>query len=168
MLVNEDDSTWPGFLIDLDLAIKERRLKTSGAFDKTGTKVFMAIGALAGKLHSFMHDLESFFWVLLWICIHYNGPNEPPRVVSRFENWNYMDTDQLAIMKAGIVTKHPFLTTMIEHVTPYFQPLIPWLWQLRMKVFPNGQEWEIEDEGLYEDMRKILRAAMLDPEVLAE
>lgn len=32
-----------------------------------GTRVFMAIGLLGRKKHSFMHDLESFFWVLFWI-----------------------------------------------------------------------------------------------------
>lgn len=42
----------------------------------------IAIGALLGEQHSFMHDLESFFWVLFWICIHYDaqgkniGPTE--------------------------------------------------------------------------------------------
>src|SRR3954469_23664692 len=76
VLVNEKDNS--GFLIDLDLAIREKRLK---ACDKTGTKVFMAIGALSGQQHSFMHDLESFFWVLFWICIHYSGPKEAPRVM---------------------------------------------------------------------------------------
>lgn len=56
----EDD----GFLIDLDLAIKIDRENASGAPSKTGTKVFMAIGELYGEDHNFMHDLESFFWVL--------------------------------------------------------------------------------------------------------
>lgn len=37
----EDD----GFLIDLDLAIRFSREEASGAPNKTGTKVFMAIGA---------------------------------------------------------------------------------------------------------------------------
>ena len=37
----------------------------------TGTRAFMAIGVLHEK-HSFMDDLESFFRVLFWICIHYN------------------------------------------------------------------------------------------------
>ncbi|KAH8702789.1 hypothetical protein GQ44DRAFT_778472 [Phaeosphaeriaceae sp. PMI808] len=53
----EDD----GFLIDLDLAIKIDRENASGALSKTGTKVFMAIGALYGEDYNFMHDLESFF-----------------------------------------------------------------------------------------------------------
>jgi len=36
-------------------------IEASGAPSKTGTKVFMAIGALRGEHHSFMHDLESLF-----------------------------------------------------------------------------------------------------------
>ncbi|OCL08995.1 hypothetical protein AOQ84DRAFT_363643 [Glonium stellatum] len=53
----EDD----GFLINLDLAVKIDREKASGAPSKTGTKVFMAIGALYGEDHNFMHNLELFF-----------------------------------------------------------------------------------------------------------
>jgi hypothetical protein len=62
---NEDNPSWHAFLIDLDLAIKKDREKPSGARGKTGTQAFMAIGVLLDdELHSFMHDLESFFWVL--------------------------------------------------------------------------------------------------------
>jgi hypothetical protein len=169
VLVNEDDnSPWPGFLIDLDLAIREKRLKSSGALDKTGTKVFMAIGALAGETHSFMHDLESFFWVLFWICIHYTGPKGFSRVVSEFDDWNFLSLDGLAKMKSGTVsTDILFLKTMAAHTTSYFQPLIPWIEQLRMVVFPNGKQWRIEDEGLYGRMGEVLRKAMMDPNVRA-
>jgi len=63
LMINEDDNnpSWPSFLIDLDLAIREQREGASGAKGKTGTRAFMAIGALLGEQHSFMHDLESFF-----------------------------------------------------------------------------------------------------------
>ena len=71
----EDNPSRQSFLIVLDPAIKESRENPSGAPRKTGTRAFMAIGALYGEKHTFMHDLESFFWVLFWICIHYNGPN---------------------------------------------------------------------------------------------
>ena len=63
-------------MVDLDLAIKEQRVGVSGAKGKTATRTFMAIGALLGEQHSFMHGLESFFWVLFWICIHCGGPGE--------------------------------------------------------------------------------------------
>nr|KMM71460.1 hypothetical protein CPAG_07767 [Coccidioides posadasii RMSCC 3488] len=102
LMVNEedDDSSQKAFLIDLDLAVKEQREGFSGARGKTGTRAFMAIGVLYGEKHSFMHDLESFFWVLFWICIHYEGPGKG-RVVKRFEKWNYMDTEDLAAAKKG-------------------------------------------------------------------
>ncbi|KAJ6114174.1 hypothetical protein N7512_007619 [Penicillium capsulatum] len=66
LMINEDkeNPSWPSFLIDLDLAIKEQRVGVSGANGKTGTRAFMAIGSLLGEKHSFMHDLESFFWVI--------------------------------------------------------------------------------------------------------
>lgn len=66
LLINEDRSnpSWFSFLIDLDLGVKEMRAEVSGARGKTGTRAFMAIGVLLGEQHSFMHDLESFFWVL--------------------------------------------------------------------------------------------------------
>ncbi|KAJ0103725.1 hypothetical protein J7T55_001741 [Diaporthe amygdali] len=87
LMVNEDDDnlSWPAFLIDLDLAIRERRSGASGARGKTGTRAFMAIGVLLGEQHSFMHDLESFFWVLFWICVHYDGPNKPRVIPDEIE-----------------------------------------------------------------------------------
>jgi hypothetical protein len=62
-MINEEatNPSWASFLIDLDVVIKEDRNKPSGAPNKTGTRAFMAIGALLGEKHSFMHDLESFF-----------------------------------------------------------------------------------------------------------
>lgn len=92
LILNDDEAnpSWSAFLIDLDLAIKEQRERPSGARGKTGTKAFMAIGLLLGEKHSFMYGLESFFWIIFWICIHYNGPDES-RIVPRFEKWNYVD-----------------------------------------------------------------------------
>jgi Fungal protein kinase len=87
-MINEnEDTSWPSFLIDLDLAIRTQRVGASGAKGKTGTRAFMAIGVLQGQKHSFMHDLESFFWVFFWICIHYDESGEG-RVNPEFDNWN--------------------------------------------------------------------------------
>ncbi|KAH7011997.1 hypothetical protein B0J12DRAFT_778670, partial [Macrophomina phaseolina] len=138
LMINEDDDnpSWTSFLIDLDLAVDKEREGVSGARGMTGTRAFMAIGVLLEETHSFMHDLESFFWVLFWICIHYNGPNEE-RVVPRFEKWNYVDTEELAGMKLGIVADEGiFHKTIKEHFTEYYQPLIPWVNRLRREVFP--------------------------------
>lgn len=156
LMINEDDgnSSWPSFLIDLDLAVREQREGASGAKGKTGTRAFMAIGALLGEQHSFMHDLESFFWVLFWICTHYTGP-DGSRVIPRFEKWNYVDTEELAGMKLGVVAREAiFIKTITNNFTPYYQPLIPLLGRLRKMVFPGGGPWEREDNGLYSRMRE--------------
>ncbi|KAM3510064.1 hypothetical protein MY11210_006070 [Beauveria gryllotalpidicola] len=167
LMINEDSNnpSWPSFLIDLDLAIKEARKTTTGAKGKTGTRVFMAMGVLLNEQHCFMHDLESFFWVLFWICIHYNEAGEG-RVVERFEKWNYVDMEDLAGLKLGIVSiEGDFIRTAEENFTPYYQPLIPWVNRLRKAIFPNGRRWVNKDPGLYSRIGDILHKAKSDPMV---
>ncbi|KAL2415158.1 hypothetical protein ABEF91_003133 [Exophiala dermatitidis] len=161
LMINEDgdNPSWPSFLIDLDLAIKEHRNGASGAKGKAGTRAFMAIGALRGEQHSFMHDLESFFWVLFWICVHYEGPGQG-RVVRRFDHWNTADTEVLATLKLGTVADEElFGKTMTDYFTQYYEPLIPWVSKLRRIVFPDGLRWKREDLGLYTSMKGVLRDA---------
>ncbi|PYH88282.1 hypothetical protein BO71DRAFT_365724 [Aspergillus ellipticus CBS 707.79] len=167
LILNEDETnpSWSAFLIDLDLAIKERRERPSGAMGKTGTRAFMAIGLLLGEKHSFMHDLESFFWVIFWICIHYDGPTAG-RVVPRFEKWNYVAMEELAELKKGAVAHEgDFITMVTDHFTAFYRPLVPWVNRLRKVVFPNGGRWETESVVLYSRMKDVLRAACDDPVV---
>jgi len=156
-----------GFLIDLDLAIYEQRLLALGVNGKTGTRAFMAIGALLGEQHSFMHDLESFFWVLFWICVHYDGPGEG-KVMAQFDKWNYANTEELAWLKKAVIDdERDFIKTAKEYFTPYYNPFVPWVNRLRKVVFPNEKRWQNEDSGLYAQMREILGEARRDPRVLA-
>ncbi|KAL5398112.1 hypothetical protein PMIN03_012809 [Paraphaeosphaeria minitans] len=167
LMVNEDkdNPSWPAFIIDLDLAIREQREKASGAHGKTGTRAFMAIGVLLDdEIHSFMHDLESFFWVLFWICVHYSeagrdiGPTE-------FECWNYESSGKLAELKKGLVSdERDFLKTAEGKFTDHYQPLIPCVNKLRRKVFPGGGRWRELNLTLYDEIKEILRAARHDLE----
>ncbi|TWU73405.1 hypothetical protein ED733_003499 [Metarhizium rileyi] len=172
LMINEDkdNPSQAAFLIDLDLAIKKQREGVSGAKGRTGTRAFMAIWALLGDQHSFMHDLESFFWVLFWICIHYSGPNERARVVERFDKWNYADVEELAELKTGLVSnERHFLNRIGQSFTPYFEPLAQWVNKLRRVLFPGGQPWQDgEDHELYARVRRILQDARRDPNVTQE
>jgi len=47
---------------------KENGNERSGARQQTGTMEFMAIQVLQRVAHTYWHDLESFFYVLLWTC----------------------------------------------------------------------------------------------------
>jgi hypothetical protein len=171
LMINEDSTnpSWPAYLIDLDLAIRTQREGSSGARGKTGTRAFMAIGALLDEKHSFMHDYESFFWVLLWIYVHCKGMDRESKVVPEFEKWNYVDMAELAKLKKGTVAHEgDFQRIAEEHFTPYHRPLAPWVNRLRKIVFPNGGRWEKEDKGLPSRMKEILREAQKDPKVLEE
>jgi hypothetical protein len=53
-----------GMLIGLDLAKKLDNLPI-GTSHQTGTMQFMAIEVLQGKIHTYQHDLESFFYVFI-------------------------------------------------------------------------------------------------------
>lgn len=157
ILLKEDESD--GFLIDLDLAVDINRLGASGAPGKTGTKVFMAIGALRGDSHTFMHDLESFFWVIFWICVHYTGAGKEIHDVGSFKNWNYLSTDDLALFKIGLVSQMYFKSQLSEYTTNYCRPMIPLVTKLWEEVFPHGQSCNQEDETLYGRMKAVLEKA---------
>ncbi|KAH6635429.1 hypothetical protein B0J18DRAFT_47465 [Chaetomium sp. MPI-SDFR-AT-0129] len=161
LLINEhvnENPSWDAFLIDLDLAVREDPDGTPETKRNAGTRAFMAIGALRGEQHSFMHDLESFFWVLFWICIHYNGPGNA-KVVAEFDRWNYMDTGELTMLKEGIVSDGVFEETAERFFTEYYWPLFPCVNELRRTVFPGGGRWKRKDEGLYMRMRNVLEKA---------
>lgn len=170
LMINEDrdNPSWPSFLIDLDLAIREDRERASGAKGKTGTRAFMAIGALLGERHSFMHDLESFFWVLFWICIHYDA-NSKDVGPTEFDSWNYESDNKLVRSKVGTIGDESiFLRIAEENFTPYYQTLIPWVNRLRREVFPSGERWKRAEPKLYSSMKSILHDAQKDPDVLAD
>ena len=61
----EKTGGFAGMLIDLDLT-KEVR---SGAQHWIGTMEFMAIEVLLGFAHTCCHDLESFSYMFLWLCV---------------------------------------------------------------------------------------------------
>nr|ODN88250.1 hypothetical protein L203_02859 [Cryptococcus depauperatus CBS 7841] len=163
LIIDEDNDN--AFLIDLDHAIRVPRIGASGAKGKTGTRVFMAIGVLWGHEHSFMHDLESFFWVLFWICVHYDGPGEP--ISSEYDRWNYEDDSMLANLKiVTICDGSMFLDTTDKSFTSFYKPLIPLMNEIRKKIFPNDRWWRKENKRLYSLIKGILVNGQKDPEIL--
>ncbi|KAE8152959.1 hypothetical protein BDV25DRAFT_150209 [Aspergillus avenaceus] len=168
LMINEDKeaSSWPAFLIDLDLAINEQREESSRARGKTGTRAFMATGLLLGEKHCFHHDLESFFWVLFWICIHYDGPDRDVGPTD-FDCWNYDDDQKLANAKKGLVADETDFKQIAErYFTSYYKVLVPWVNELRRVVFPGGTRRKKSDRGLYIQMKNVLEKAAEDSKVL--
>ncbi|KAL9121789.1 MAG: hypothetical protein Q9187_001654 [Circinaria calcarea] len=92
-----------GMLIDLDLA-KEVGSGPSGARHRTGTMEFMAIEVLLGYAHTYRHDLESFFYVLLWLCARREWEHGPPKD-SALTNWYSGTFEDIANNKLGHMNK---------------------------------------------------------------
>ena len=172
-MITEDETE--GFLIDLDHAIRVDREGSSGAKGRTGTKVFMSIGLLRQsdrqrkQPHSFMDDLESMFWVLFWVCVHYSDPSGSWVRSKKYEEWNFRSPDGLAGDKASLIgNERDFLECIGDDFTGYYAPLIPWVNRLRREVFPSRLRWTEEDLSLYDRMRDVLGRAMRDPFVKAD
>ncbi|OJD16105.1 hypothetical protein AJ78_03685 [Emergomyces pasteurianus Ep9510] len=113
-----------------------------------------------------MHDLESFFWVLFWICVHYEGPGKGI-TVERFEKWNYMSTEELAAAKQGVISEEvDFLRIAEDHFTPYYQSLIPCVNRLRRLVFPDGGRWKKPNVNLPRNMIETLQDAQYNADAV--
>lgn len=113
-----------------------------------GTLPFMALKVIAdfdirtnsvGITHNFRHNLESLFYILLWICIHYEGPGilwlvkdkvDKNVILGRPYNrnltawWNAnLNMNNIYIFKSGQMSTFP--TTVFPMVTSYFADMKP-------------------------------------------
>ncbi|KAG6091945.1 hypothetical protein E4U30_006127 [Claviceps sp. LM220 group G6] len=89
-----------GVLIDLDLA-KNMDEGPSGARHRTGTIEFMAVGVLRGEEHTYRHDLESFLYVLIWLCFVYGAKGHGTKPKNAPPDWSKGSPAQISLNKRG-------------------------------------------------------------------
>ncbi|KID96855.1 serine/threonine-protein kinase Sgk2, partial [Metarhizium majus ARSEF 297] len=127
-----------GMLIDLDLA-KVRDSGPSGARHQTGTMQFMAIEVLRRVDHTYRHDLESFFYVLLWICARcswasrFGGEEKPPRE-SLLRKWEIGTFKDIANAKLGHMTVNG-LEELMDEFPCFFDIVKPLCLKIRSILF---------------------------------
>ncbi|OAV91702.1 hypothetical protein PTTG_27886 [Puccinia triticina 1-1 BBBD Race 1] len=167
------------FLIDLDLAApypSDDQARPA----RTGTKVFMSINLLKNPkpIHTYVDDLESFFWVFVWLCIHYGAdPKQKPLVTGTNEElekklaalptkpkkepvvtgWNQQPNFLLALLKKACLAEPENLTV---DFTPLYavQPLIDCVNQFATIIRDPDVRGE-DPESLYGKILRILREA---------
>ena len=133
-----------GMLIDEDLA-KEIGSERSGARHQTGTMEFMAIQVLQGVAHTYRHDLESFFYVLLWICARRvwekgfqcrSAVRPRESVLTKWYSGSFKD---IADAKRGYMHVDGF-ERVLDEFPPAFDCIKPLCGKLRGILFPynNG------------------------------
>ena len=150
MINKEDDNhSWPAFLIDFDPTIKEQREGPLGAQGKTSIRAFIAIRVLLGKIYLAQYNFKSFFQVLFQIYIYYNRPNKKGNIINRFNKQNSIDIKELAKIKKGEVNnKGDFLKSTGNNFLPYYQLLIPQVNRLQKVVFLGGRRQKGKDKNL--------------------
>ncbi|KAL7894913.1 serine/threonine-protein kinase Sgk2 [Trichoderma sp. SZMC 28014] len=135
-----------GMLIDLDLA-KAMDSGPSGARHQTGTMQFMAIEVLWKTDHTYRHDLESFFYVLLWMCVRqswYNGfgdIQQRPRE-SLLRKWEIGRFEDMADAKEGHMSVIGLKRIMDEFPEP-FNVVKPLCLKIRKILFPYDEDGEM-------------------------
>ncbi|RWA06396.1 hypothetical protein EKO27_g8714 [Xylaria grammica] len=139
----ETANGFKGMLIDLDLA-KVRDSGPSGARHQTGTMQFMAVEVLRTVDHTYRHDLESFFYVLLWMCARqswnngFAGEERPPKE-SLLWRWEIGSFKYIAAAKEGDMTVNR-LEGIMDEFPEALDVVKPLCLRIRKILFPLDQD----------------------------
>ncbi|KAI0195354.1 serine/threonine-protein kinase Sgk2 [Xylaria flabelliformis] len=130
-----------GMLIDLDMAISDSN--RSGAQHRIGTTRFMAIEVLRKCDHTYRHDLESFFYVLIWMCAHQSWRNgfgakkEVEPESSLLRRWEVGTYEEIALSKSGHMTGIDF-DDIFKEFPRAFDAIKPLCSKIREILFPTN------------------------------
>lgn len=137
-----------GNLIDLDMA-KVRGDGPSGARQITGTVQFMAIEVLRQVDHTYRHDLESFLYVLIWLCARqswsngFSGKDEQTPGTSLLDRWGNGNLKHIALNKKGDMSSQDTLGDLMDQFPESLDPVKPLCLRIRKILFgPYHQEEE--------------------------
>jgi hypothetical protein len=122
-----------------------------------GTLPFMSWHLLVAPepiTHEVHHDLESFFYVLIWACIVLEGPGRYRRnfdiTKTELQWWVVGDN----IRKTGAMKKSnmddEMFDILLEDFSPYFEPIKPIVRDLRDYIFWRGRHVYPEYEPFLE------------------
>ncbi|KAJ4392640.1 hypothetical protein N0V85_006913 [Neurospora sp. IMI 360204] len=134
-----------GMLIDLDMAAKvgDDDDGPSGAQQKIiGTVPFTAIEVMRNMDHTYRHDLESFFYVLLWLCARqswsngFSGEDEQTPEWSILERWEKGTFSHIALAKQGDMSGT--FVELLEQFPESFKVLEPLCRKIKDILFHKG------------------------------
>ncbi|OAR00093.1 hypothetical protein LLEC1_01077 [Akanthomyces lecanii] len=136
IIADKPDAGQPrGMLIDLELATPRDPAPERDTSVICGTKSYMAIGYMQDEAKTYRHDLESFFYVFLWMVIgdrHGNVPEE-----SRLRGWEDEGRSwfRLALQKLSDMEADHF-QHIVDEIPPAFATLKGLAETLRALLFP--------------------------------
>ncbi|KAK1831668.1 hypothetical protein QBC39DRAFT_406418 [Podospora conica] len=129
-----------GVLIDFDLAQDLDNVRARVPL--MGSEGFMAIGILSGQKHSYRHDLESLFYVLIWLAIGNNRDLDDAGDImkglpegSRLRKWCGMDFGAVRRSKEADMGPEGF-EAILDEFSPDFAPVRGLAKELHTLLFP--------------------------------
>ncbi|TRX93169.1 hypothetical protein FHL15_006037 [Xylaria flabelliformis] len=131
----ETSDSFKGMLIDLD-----RASSANGPRYWTGTIQFMAIEVLNKVDHTYRHDLESFFYVLIWMCARqswkngFTGKERPPKQ-SLLEKWAIGSFTDIARFKRGYMMTTIMLQRVLNEFPKTLDGVKPLCYRIREILF---------------------------------
>ncbi|KAG1729432.1 hypothetical protein EDB19DRAFT_1743436 [Suillus lakei] len=158
LMCYKKDGRWIGVLNDYDLSSLNINAGPTGN-ERTGTVPFMALDLLTPEgqrgevAHLYRHDLESFVWVLVWVCLRYkNGVllAAPSRLL---DEWATLDPVTCGAMK------RMFLDCFVYFKRDWMDPQIWKLVAASLTVLENDRHrrvkvillLEAEEDGSTDD-----------------
>ncbi|KLO10711.1 hypothetical protein SCHPADRAFT_999400 [Schizopora paradoxa] len=155
ILLFNDQGGRRGILVDHTAALSFERLRYEGY---KGSGPFMATDLLENDLdyphypHTFLHDIESLFYIMWWLMTLYDGPGRP-RYISRDSEF-YSNTigalcqEYTSLPYAAKTKRGMFEDTNVQSLAPYFRemPMVNRLDDLRVFLF-HPRKWH-EDSDL--------------------
>ncbi|KAG6371354.1 hypothetical protein JVT61DRAFT_9553 [Boletus reticuloceps] len=168
-----------GLLVDFDYAMltdgKTFTFKGTGTLPFVSYRILQILQRNAGDEsgrqivdHRPEDDLESLFYVMVWICMLYDGPNNTLRTDVTFaqtplfqwaeHNFACGDFAMCSLSKFQLMTSSD-TTLLTDHITPYFKCLIPYLIEWRNGI---GKAFDNADNipPLHDDILVILNKAL--------
>ena len=142
-----------GMLIDLELGIvvEDGKNTRTGNQRMTDTRKFMAIEVVRMAFrdkqrdleHTYRHDMESFFYVFLSMCVNYGWPAERRPKEDPFRRWYVGSYDDIVIAKTGDMERGSFRTNLRSKFSSKFMCAWDLAMDLRDLLFLRGDELHV-------------------------
>ncbi|KAL1725844.1 hypothetical protein EV714DRAFT_220503, partial [Schizophyllum commune] len=159
----EDDGKVVGFLNDWDLGCfvnADGVGEGSTSQHRTGTTPFMAIdlqrqtgGKSAAADHRYCHDLESFFWLLLWAVVHFDLTNKR-RLNCINAQWAGSWEDSLQF-KRDCLNNGDVLEKVLDNALDMWEDVVMnWVWPLARMLDDarqSSKKWVSKNSRVFDD-----------------
>lgn len=89
--------------------------------------------------HCLRHDLESLFFVIIWICSHMEGPEVECKDVSKLliRKWSDLEASLQHLGHVKLAHIDDMKEAILPYIPSYWDDFKPFIWELKQAFFPT-------------------------------